>query len=138
MRPFLTTLSLLVIASQTHATVSPCGTDNLMRDAVMVVQIVDQDVTQIGNNICRVSGTIAVTHRGDVEIGRNLTADFNCLLDASQVGIGGSVYANPEAVRSAGALEVHITAEGSIAAYGAGLIGLDAPTHMIAWEPYCS
>jgi hypothetical protein len=137
MRPFLI-LSAIALATQAQATLSPCATDDLMAEAVMVVQVVDQEVRPLGNNICRFSGTIVATHRGLAEVGRNLTADFNCPLDASQIAIGASWYYNPDDIRAAGALEVHINAEGFIAAFGAGLIALNAPTQSMAWEPFCN
>lgn len=134
----LLALPLLALALPAQAELPPCVTDDLMREAPLVVQIADHRVESFANNICRISGTIAQVHRGNVAVGRSLTATFDCITDPSQVAIGGTVYSAPEALSRAGAVEVHIGADGYIAAGGAGLITLDAPTQSIAWEPYCS
>ena len=131
-------LPLLALALPANAELPPCVTDDLMREAGVVVQISDHRVETFANNICRISGTVVQTHRGNVDVGRSLTATFNCVTDPSQVTIGGTRYNDLAALEQARAVEVHIGRDGHVAANGHGLIGLDAPTQTIAWEPFCS
>lgn len=134
----LLAVPFLAFALPAHATLSPCVTDDLMREAVLVVQITDQRVETFPNNICRISGTVAQVHRGNVLVGQSLAAGFACVTDPSQIAIGATVYGDPDVLLQAGAVEVHIGPDGHIAAHGNGLLGLDAPTQTIAWEPFCS
>ncbi|ABD53033.1 hypothetical protein [Jannaschia sp. CCS1] len=134
----LIALPLLALALPAQAELPPCVSDDLMRQASLVVQITDPSVETFANNICRISGTIVQVHRGAANVGQSLTATFDCLIDPSQAVIGGTVYSDPDALARAGAVEVHIGSDGYVAANGAGLIALNAPTQRIAWEPYCS
>lgn len=129
---------LLALVQPAHASLSPCVTDDLMREAVLVIQAVDLTVAPIGTNLCSLQGTVATVHRGDVQASQSVTAQFSCLTDPSSVGIGGTTYINTESVANAGAVELHFNRDGFIAAGGQGLIALDQPTQSITWEPHCS
>lgn len=133
----LMALPLIALALPAMAELPPCETDALMRQAPVVVQITGHNVETFANNLCRIRGTIARVHRGNADVGQSLTTTFECLTDPAQVTIGATYYADPSALASAQAVEVHIGTDGFIAANGAGLIGLIAPTQSIAWEPVC-
>lgn len=133
----LSLLPLLALTLPAQAELPPCVTDDLMRQAPVVVQITGPEVETFTTNICRISGTIARVHRGNVELGRTLTATFDCLMDPSQAVIGGTVYGDPDTLARAAAVEVHIGPDGHIAANGTGLVALRSLTQSIAWEPYC-
>ena len=136
-RLFSLPLIAIGFAAPANATLPPCVYDDLMREATMVVQITDHSVRTLNNNVCEVQGTIIAVHRGSVDVGRTLTARFNCETGDTQPVIGGAIYSRPEGIAASAAVELHLTADGYIAAEGAGLIGLRAPTQSIAWEPYC-
>ena len=131
-------LPLLALTLPAQAELPPCVTDDLMREASIVVQITDQSVSRYPNNLCSLSGTIAVVHRGAVTPGQNLTAIIDCLTDPDAVAIGAITYNDPDAIARAGAVELHIGTDGFVAADSAGVLTLSAPTQTIAWEPFCS
>ena len=132
----LVVLSTPLSAIPSGATLPPCVYDELVAEAVIVLQLTDPRVERRGRNICRLTGTVAVVHRGDVSPGQSVTADFACAVDRPPT-IGGTVYHAPDGIGAAGAVELHIDASGHIAGEGIGLIALDAVTDRIAWQPYC-
>ena len=102
----------------------------------MVFQI---DTLTVGppeaDGYCRLDGTIRRAFAGPHAVGTRIRTRFPC--DNSEGRIGGEVFTDPAGLARRGAAELHIAPEGGPAAYGGGLIPLDALTEAPVWRPFC-
>ena len=121
------------------AALPPCASDQWMRRATDVVQVevtrveVPTGIGQPNSTVnCPVSGVVRRAFRGVVQVGETITFGVLCYTDA----VGGGRITNPEALRKASFLEVHMM-NGQPVHNGPSVLILDALTDQIAWQPEC-
>jgi hypothetical protein len=103
--------------------ISACEYDQMVAAAVNVIQITDHKVER-DQDRCRVTGMVVRSFRGGIEPGTVVQTYFYCGEFASMV----EFQHDPVAVARAPVIEIHGQAGGGPAAYGKGLLVLDAPT----------
>lgn len=126
-------LVLVLLASPATAAIMPCYLDEMVADAVTVIQVVDQTVTgPDAEGTCGIEGNAARVLRGTVREVAPFRAAFAC--ENPRQLVGGTIYHDRRAVARAGAVELHLDADGLLAGYGWGLVLLDAPTDAPAFR----
>ncbi len=134
MRLRVALVAAVLMAGPVTASEPPCIYDELVDQAVDVVQLTDLSLREDGaDDICRVEGNVVTVFQGRFQPGQRLRFSVPCAIDQPPVGL--TVYHATDALDIAEVIEVHFGADGEVAGYGAGLTVLDAPTNAIAWRP---
>ncbi len=135
-------LALGLSAAPAGAALPPCAIDELIRRADAVVQItVVRVVAPVvaegaqGPYWCGVTGDVARSFRGGLATGARIDVHVPC---GRATPMPGPTEVTPEEkLRKAPVLELHLRRDGGLAAHGAGVAVLDAPTDAMVWEPNC-
>ncbi|GGL60795.1 hypothetical protein [Wenxinia marina] len=135
---------LALAAAPAHAAL-PCDVyDELVAEAVMVMQIADiAVVAPESGSACTVRGTVVRTFAGPHPPGTRIQTSIPC--DGyplppgvvPDIEIGATLYWDFDALSSAAVIELHIAPEGGPAGYGAGVAVLAEPTEAPARAPTC-
>ncbi len=129
--------ALIVHAGTAQAVVDPCYADAVIARAASVIQITDQLVEGPGpDDACVVSGTVARVFRGrDFSVGDVVATVVPCAGDPEV--LCGSGWYDPESLRTAGAIEIHVEREGDPNTGVDGVLLLDAVTDRMEWSSAC-
>ena len=126
-------MALMVWAGTAQAMLAPCYYDKMIREAVTVVQVEGIEVGAPDEaGYCAMTARVARSFRGELALGDALTVSVPCEPDGT---VGGTIWTSAESIGRFPVAEVHLDAEGAIAAYGFGLILLPNFTDAIAWRP---
>jgi hypothetical protein len=126
-------VGLMVWAGTAQAMLAPCYYDKMIREAVTVVQVERIEVgVPDDQGYCAMTSQVARSFRGDLALGDMLRVSVPCEPDGT---VGGTIWTSAESIGSFPVAEVHLAADGAIAAYGFGLILLPNLTDVIAWRP---
>lgn len=132
----------LLSAVPAVAAVRPCYLDQMVAEAVTVVQVTDHEVSEPDESgYCTLAGTVVRSFRGVIRPGMRVQTSFACdqphRADENGVVIvepGGTTWRDAEPIAQAAVVEIHAEAEGGPAGYGWGLLPLDAPTDESAFS----
>lgn len=133
----LAIIGLLLAAAPAHAMIECIYYDQMVAEAVDVVQLDDAKVgVPDVNGNCSISGPVSRVFAGGLQADVWLDSAAPC--DNAQGIAGPMIWTNAEALAQAKVIELHLAAGGGIAGYGAGIVLLDAPTETPAWKPICN
>lgn len=122
----------LLVSAPAVAAVQPCILDEMVAEAPTVVQVTGQSVTgpdAVG--LCVITGTVARSWLGALATGAQIKATFPCA--SPSLAPGPATYHDADEVARAGAVELHLDAEGGVAGYGWGLVTLEGVTEPTAF-----
>ena len=127
---------LILTALPAQAMLPPCAYDDMIRAAEGVVQIDRIAVTKAEDlpETCWISGTVAAVIAGPMAVGDSLRVSMSC--DPAEAIPGADFYADSAALAQVPVLEIHYAGD-AVAAYGAGLVALDAVTGTTAYRFSC-
>ncbi len=129
--------ALVVQAGTAQAVVDPCYADAVIARAAAVIQITGQTVEGPGpDDRCTVTGTVARSFRGrQFHEGDLVATSVPCAGDPDV--LCGSGWYDPESLKSAGAIEIHVEREGDGDTGVDGVLLLDAVTDRMEWSSAC-
>ncbi len=131
------TAALVLQAGTAQAVVDPCYADAVIARAASVIQITGQTVEgPDASDRCTVTGTVAKVFRGrQFRVGDVVATSVPCAGDPEV--LCGSGWYDPESLRGAGAIEVHVEREGDGDTGVDGVLLLDAVTDRMEWSSAC-
>jgi len=125
----------VIWCSPAQAMLAPCVYDGMIGSASDVVQIVEIEVDgPDAEGFCGLTGVVARSFRGGYTVGDKVALVIACANVNNLVGA--QIYLDPEGMRSAEVIELHLIGSG-IAAYGAGMFSLPTPTDRVHWQTEC-
>jgi hypothetical protein len=129
--------ALILHAGTASAVVDPCYADAVIARAAAVIQIVDFTVEgPAADDRCTITGTVARVFRGRAFDEGDVVAT-SVLCAGDPMALCGSGWYDPESIRSAGAIEVHVEREGDADTGVDGVLLLDAVTERMEWSSAC-
>lgn len=119
--------------------------DQALAEAVMIMQIDRTEVTlpPDGSTSCTLRGTIIRSFLGPHPVGTLIETQVPCdgfvqsTGEPAPIEVGPAIYRSVDALAAAPVVELHIAPEGGPAAYGGGVILLDAPTEAPVSRRFC-
>jgi hypothetical protein len=128
---------LVVQAGTAQAVVDPCYADAVIARAAAVIQITGFRVEGPGaDDRCTITGTVAKVFRGrQFDVGDVVATSVACAGDPEVMC--GSGWYDPESIRAAGAIEVHVEREGDGDTGAEGVLLLEGVTERMEWSSAC-
>lgn len=139
------TLTLAMLADGAQAALQCDAYDDLVAQAVMVMQIAVTEVVAPTNDqqVCILRGQIVRSFSGPHPVGTQIETALGCdgypIPEGVEpvVEVGPRMFWDFDTLRAAAVIELHIAAQGGPAGFGAGVWLLDAPTDAPQWQPSC-
>lgn len=145
MKAFLAGLIVLGAAGPAAAALECRYYDEMVLDAVMVMQVAVASVVPPaggGQGDCVLTGEIVRNFKGPHPVGTRIQTTVFCEAPVADgvepdVMVGATIWWRYAALAEAAVVELHIGPGGGPAGYGAGVVLLEAPTEAPAWVSAC-